>query len=54
MIVLRFCTNVQYKYCVLIWRQTKTWDGDTECIDLTQNKDKRWAVVDAVMNIRGP
>ena len=54
MILLRFCTNVQYKYCVLAWREAKTWDGGMEWIDLAQNKDKRRAVVDVVMNIRVP
>ena len=28
--------------------------GGVEWIDLAQNEDKRWAVVDALMNIRFP
>jgi hypothetical protein len=30
----------------------KDWDGDTDWIDLAQDKDKWWAVVNAIMNLR--
>ena len=30
------------------------WDGDMDCIDLAEDMDKCWALVNAVMNLRVP
>ena len=32
----------------------KKWEGEMDLINLVQDKDRWWAVVNAVMNIRVP
>ena len=38
---------------ILRWIFRK-WDGGTDWIDLAQNRDRWWALVKAIMNIRVP
>ena len=32
----------------------KNWNGGTDCIDLAQDTDRRWTLVNAVLNLRFP
>jgi len=38
---------------ILRWSLRK-WDGGMDWIDLVQNRDRWWALVNTVMNIRVP
>jgi hypothetical protein len=38
---------------ILKWISEK-WNGGTDWIDLAQDRDRRWAVADAIMNLRVP
>jgi hypothetical protein len=32
----------------------KTWDGGMDWIDMAQDRDRWWVLVNAIMNIRAP
>jgi hypothetical protein len=39
---------------IILKRIVRNWDGGTDWIDLAENRDRWWALVYAVMNLRVP
>jgi hypothetical protein len=39
---------------IILKQISKTWDGDMNWIGLAEDRDRWWAVVNAVMNLRVP
>jgi hypothetical protein len=39
---------------ILLKRIFKKWDWDMDWIDLAQDRDRWWVLVNAVMNVRDP
>jgi len=54
---VRECDHLEdsnvHRRIILKWIFSK-WDGGMDWIDLAQNREKWWALVNAVMNLRVP